>query len=294
MGLHLLRRLALICLAIPILGNCYLPAKTNPAVPQNYPGWINFAPPDEDFTVSVPGNPTARIYPIYNPHDSNAEKLLAHREYGGYGSGLIFNIHSFKAEHPEKLASNYFSFLQQGMDFGRTVSIDGLDSTEFRRTVTSPRGTYTKRNVKFITGKHLYLITLATIEENSPAVDQLLTSLRWHRTGNTTTPIQPPTETVTGEIFKPAEVTRPAFVVLKGEPFYTEEARQHRVIGTITLEAVFAGTGYVTNITVTRGLPHGLTESAIEAARNIRFFPAQKDGKPVSQRTMLEYNFNLY
>jgi outer membrane biosynthesis protein TonB len=60
------------------------------------------------------------------------------------------------------------------------------------------------------------------------------------------------------------------------------------------MEAVFAENGYVTNINVTRGLPNGLTESAVDAARNIRFFPAEKDGKPVSQRTMLEYSFDLY
>jgi len=60
------------------------------------------------------------------------------------------------------------------------------------------------------------------------------------------------------------------------------------------LEATFAADGYVANITVTKGLKDGLTERAIEAARNIRFFPAEKDGKPVSQRMMLVYNFNLY
>jgi len=50
----------------------------------------------------------------------------------------------------------------------------------------------------------------------------------------------------------------------------------------------------VTNITATKELKDGLTEAAITAARNIRFFPAEKDGKPVSQWLMLEYNFNLY
>jgi TonB family protein len=293
MGLRRLRYLASICLLIPVLGYSYLPAKTVIGVTQN-PGWTNFTPPDEEFTVSVPGNPVARIHPVYNARDSSAEKLLAHREYGGYGSGLIFIIHSFKAEHPQKLSSNYPNFLQQGMDFERNLSIDGLDSTEVRRTVTSPRGTYTKRNVKFVTGKHLYLMTMATIEENSLAVDQFLSSIRWHRADNTSTPIQPPVETVTGAVFNPSELTQRALVVSKAEPFYTDDARAHKVTGTIILEAVFAEDGYVTNITVTRGLPHGLIESAIDAARSIRFFPAQKDGKPVSQRTMLEYNFNLY
>ncbi len=294
MGLHRLSRLVSICLAIPVIGYFQLPARTVLGVPQNYSGWTTFAPPEEEFQVSVPGNPIARIHPVYNPRNSDAERLLAHREYSGYGNGLIFIIHSFKAEHPQKLSSNYLNFLQQGMDFERDLSIDGLASKELRRTVTSPRGTYTKRNARFITGKHLYLVTLATLEETNLAVDQFLSSLRWHRSDDKTTLSQPEAENVTANVFNASELTRRALVVSKGEPFYTDEARQRRVVGTVMLEAVFAENGYVTNITVTRGLPSGLTESAIDAARSIRFFPAEKDGKPASQRTVLEYNFNVY
>lgn len=293
MGLHLFCRLASICLGISVLSYCYLPAKTVFAVTQSS-GWADFTPPDEEFTVSVPGNPIARIHPVHNPRDSSVEKLLAQREYSGYGSGLIFIIQSLKAEHPQRLSSSYLNFLQQGTDFERHVSVDGLDATEFRRTVTSPRGTYTKRNLRFVTGKHLYLITLATIEENNPAVDQFLTSLRWHRDDKAITPIQPPVETATGDVLNQTEIPQRALVFFKPLPSYTEDARAHKVRGTITLQVVFAANGYVTNITVTRELPRGLNESAIDAARGIRFFPAQKDGKPVSQRAMLEYNFNIY
>jgi hypothetical protein len=42
------------------------------------------------------------------------------------------------------------------------------------------------------------------------------------------------------------------------------------------------------------GLPYGLTEKAIAAARQIRFQPAMKDGRAVSQFIQIEYNFNLY
>jgi len=41
-------------------------------------------------------------------------------------------------------------------------------------------------------------------------------------------------------------------------------------------------------------LPFGLTEQAIAAARQIKFVPAVKDGRPVSVFMQLEYNFNLY
>jgi Gram-negative bacterial TonB protein C-terminal len=52
--------------------------------------------------------------------------------------------------------------------------------------------------------------------------------------------------------------------------------------------------GSITDIRVIRGLPDGLTENAIEAAKKIRFIPAMREGAPVSVRGSLEFVFNLY
>jgi Gram-negative bacterial TonB protein C-terminal len=52
--------------------------------------------------------------------------------------------------------------------------------------------------------------------------------------------------------------------------------------------------GSITDIRVIRGLPDGLTEKAIEAAKKIRFIPAMCEGAPVSVRGSLEFVFNLY
>jgi TonB family protein len=62
----------------------------------------------------------------------------------------------------------------------------------------------------------------------------------------------------------------------------------------VVLKAVFSSSGQVTGIRAVSGLPYGLTERAIAAARQIRFQPAMKDGRAVSQYIQIEYNFNLY
>ncbi|HJU92684.1 MAG TPA: TonB family protein [Pyrinomonadaceae bacterium] len=80
----------------------------------------------------------------------------------------------------------------------------------------------------------------------------------------------------------------------KPDPAYTAEAEMDRITGTVILRCVFTAQGTVTNIRVIKGLPGGLTEKAMEAARQIKFIPATKDGKPVSMWMQLEYNFNLY
>ena len=97
-----------------------------------------------------------------------------------------------------------------------------------------------------------------------------------------------------GGVYAAREVTRKAQILSRPEPQYTEEARKNNVSGTVILRAIFSASGQVTNIVAVQRLPDGLTEKAIAAARQIRFVPAQKDGRAVSQHIRLEYNFNLY
>ncbi|HKY44735.1 MAG TPA: TonB family protein [Pyrinomonadaceae bacterium] len=95
-------------------------------------------------------------------------------------------------------------------------------------------------------------------------------------------------------IFSGKEVTSKARLISKPEPQYTEDARKNQITGTVVLKCVFSSNGTVTNIKTVSGLPYGLTERAIAAARQIKFVPATKDGHQVSMWMQLEYNFNLY
>jgi TonB family protein len=90
------------------------------------------------------------------------------------------------------------------------------------------------------------------------------------------------------------EVEQRARLISKPEPKYTEEARRNQITGTVMLRAVFASSGEVVQIRALSSLPFGLTERAIAAAREIKFVPAMKGGRPVSVSMQLEYNFNLY
>jgi TonB family protein len=94
--------------------------------------------------------------------------------------------------------------------------------------------------------------------------------------------------------FRQNQVTKKAAILSKPDPVYTEEARKNQVSGVVHLRAVLNSNGTVTNISVVKGLPNGLTERAIAAARQIKFRPAEKDGRVVSQYVIIEYNFNIY
>jgi TonB family protein len=94
--------------------------------------------------------------------------------------------------------------------------------------------------------------------------------------------------------FSSKEVSQKARITSRPEPQYTEEARKNQISGTVVLRAVLGSNGSVSGIRAVSGLPFGLTERAIAAAHQIKFVPAMKDGRAVSQYIQIEYNFNLY
>ena len=103
-----------------------------------------------------------------------------------------------------------------------------------------------------------------------------------------------PPEVDLNKNFTAKEVDRKAVITAKPEPTYTEEARKNNTTGTVQLRVLLASNGSVSSISPVSRLPFGLTEQAISAARRIRFSPAQKGGRNVSQWIQIQYDFNLY
>jgi TonB family protein len=87
---------------------------------------------------------------------------------------------------------------------------------------------------------------------------------------------------------------KPPRILAKPDPSYTEEARRHKTRGTVLLHVMLAETGQITQIQVVRGLPYGLTERAIASARQIRFEPAELNGKKVAYPVAVIYSFEIF
>jgi|KBSSwiStaDraftv2_1062776.scaffolds.fasta_scaffold80975_2 TonB family protein len=98
-----------------------------------------------------------------------------------------------------------------------------------------------------------------------------------------------------GEVagFTPKEVDTKAEITARPEPRYTREARKLGVQGVVTLKVLLAADAKIDRVRVVRRLPYGLTENAILAACEIKFKPAMKAGKEVSQWTTVQYGFLL-
>lgn len=76
-------------------------------------------------------------------------------------------------------------------------------------------------------------------------------------------------------------------------PQYTREARANGIKGSVALRVLIGEDGNVNAVSVVRGLPDGLSEQAIAAARLAKFKPAMKDGKPVPYWVVMEFNFDI-
>lgn len=75
------------------------------------------------------------------------------------------------------------------------------------------------------------------------------------------------------------------------KPEYTDEAGRADISATVEALVVFRANGEVGQIEITRWAGFGLDESAIRAIRQLEFKPATRDGRAVSVRAMVKYNF---
>ncbi|HEY4818482.1 MAG TPA: energy transducer TonB [Candidatus Acidoferrum sp.] len=79
----------------------------------------------------------------------------------------------------------------------------------------------------------------------------------------------------------------------KPRPQYTAEGRTLRLEGDVVLDMVFQANGTVQVNQVISGLGHGLDESAVRAAQQIKFKPAKRDGQPVDFPARVRIEFRL-
>jgi TonB family protein len=91
-----------------------------------------------------------------------------------------------------------------------------------------------------------------------------------------------------------AGVTAPLKIISKPRPGYTDAARQNNIQGTVILRVTFLASGQIGSISPVKGLPNGLTEQAIAAARRISFEPAKVNGVGQSVTRQIEYSFSIY
>jgi len=90
-----------------------------------------------------------------------------------------------------------------------------------------------------------------------------------------------------------APAIQPVVILSKPNPVYTDEARKLRIEGEVLVEVIFRASGQVQAVRVVKGLGHGLDETALHAAEQIRFKPAMQEGRAVDFPAIARIVFQL-
>jgi len=257
----------------------------NPGTVGNY-SWRRCTGKDEEFSVLMPGQPSLYLGLITNHGERTFERI-----YSTYDQGSVYLVVSYDVNSLNATLENFRAHhLQQSViSYEHDIGISGFNGKAYKLNYDKISGSLQI----YATKKHGYAVAVIQAMENSELKDYFLSSFELTAKSNklsiAAVDPQPP---VVNQTF--AMLDRKRVVISKPEPWYTEDARQAGITGTVVLRVVLSSTGKVTNIQVVRGLPKGLTENAIEAARSLRFIPAVKDGHFVSFSVQLEYYFSLY
>jgi protein TonB len=83
-----------------------------------------------------------------------------------------------------------------------------------------------------------------------------------------------------------------AMLVSQPHPIYPPLAKQARISGTVTLNAVIGKDGHIANLAVAKGHPL-LIQAALDAVKNWIYKPTLLNGEPVEVATTIDVNFTL-
>ncbi|HKC63930.1 MAG TPA: energy transducer TonB [Pyrinomonadaceae bacterium] len=266
--------------------------------------WERYTGKGEAFTALFPERPSAVT--TYRPvrfFDARKAEQYRGTLYNAYSDGVVYLIYSFprRSEPLQKFVDEFMDRYASSIQL-----ISGRDVT--LGATSGQRDTIKFRDVDgvldfYITDNRAYVLEIVGADETNASVKRFLDSFTIGGAPDSAAieikpdmnkSSQADEQQDTGPVFTTKEVTRKAILVLRREPQYTEEAREAHLSGNVVIKAVLSSSGKVTNIEVTKSLSHGLTEKAIEAARQIIFIPAMKDGRFVSQSIQAEYNFSVY
>lgn len=96
-------------------------------------------------------------------------------------------------------------------------------------------------------------------------------------------------------IKKNIQTDRPLNIIKIPKPKYpVQENGTICVTGTVRVRVQFLASGKIGEVKAVSTLGYGLTENAIEAAKEIKFEPAVKYGKAVTVVKVIPFNFTIY
>jgi TonB family protein len=257
--------------------------------------WNRLAPKKEEFSVLMPGSASVYVGSTYlrpGPYDTNWVSMPV-RIYNVISDKTLFVIQSYESPNLKSLRDTLFNSDDKFFKFEQDVKSNGFKGKRFVRSKTNIFGA----GEYFLTKHHLYVIEAVRRDSDSPLIDQFLTSFNLE--SNNESPVEAlvsqsefsMSQNPVYEINNQPEI-RKAVILWKPEADFTPESSAARELGTVKLSIVLSSNGRVSGIEVLSSLRFGVTEQAIEAAKRVIFLPAEREGRFISQRVVIEYTYS--
>lgn len=267
-----------------LLGTLFLAGTINA---QTVDEWQRYTVAGEEFSVKLPGRPVLSPLQVWV---SRLQKKRSENTLLASSEGVHYTVYSYENPKPRQSLDDFIAEqttqLKPKRVAKRNLKRDGLTGHEYA-WIENDR---VKIEQYFATKEHLYRFVVTGASADDPRAQQFFSSILFGENPEGIAIGDGPGGN--GEkIYTAKEVDQKARITRAFPPDYTDEARKNQVTGTVYLKVALSSTGQITHISVVSGLPFGLTERAIAAARKTEFTPAVKDGKNVSMWMQLEYNF---
>ena len=254
--------------------------------------WLRYTVKGEEFSVSLPVEPALKTSEVFvmRLKASRVERLIEAKD-----GDVVYRVYVYENPKPRQSLKEFVAEQTAKSDLNLTFECELKVGKVAGQQFSSHDRDFPTTEQYFATDGRLYRFVVRGATADHAGAQPFFSSVTLGKKPEGIEVVEGGMPAETGQsIFKGAAVDTKVRLISKPEPSYTEEARNKEVIGKVILKAIFSSSGKVTNIRVVQGLPFGLTERAIAAARKIRFVPASREGKFVSMWMQLEYNFNLY
>ena len=272
--------------------------------------WKLYEPPNEEFSVEFPASVSVsentesnKDLPIL--YSAPANKASLYITSGKEREVSILNdilnlIESEKAPE-EKISINDFTVGKYSF----------VDTEDFFQTIVVAKGK-----------KRFYIFHAISEIKDDSDINRFIASIKLNRQIVKTPDTQPPPKEIdvnaeerrgigsgagsgmgsgsgdgSGEMTtKPALSNQisPLKILTKPKPSYTNLARYYSIQGKVLVRITFMADGKIGSVTAVKKLPFGLTNSAINAAKQMRFEPPLRDGTPFTIVKSVEYSFTIY
>lgn len=230
---------------------------------------------------------------FYKDNNQNV-KFIEWRVLTAYLNGGVLVLETFKANKMKEA----FTVLKK--DYLKGTNANGTSQTEEQLEFLEGMSYVSQQKdryavTQFYSGKEfVYVVKAIARDENNEVLKRFLSSIKLVADLSKETQPQSATdldEVVDDKVYEKSETTLNAKPVWMPYPYYPIDARSQRKGGKIEISVVLSADGTVRELKALNDLGYGMTEAAIDAAKKMRFLPAEREGQIVSQRETIVYHF---